>query len=55
MIICPGVRIGARSAVGAGGVVTKDMPEAVVAAVARAILHGRWKNDGVVNGSVEPA
>ena len=30
--ICPGVRIGARSAVGAGSVVTKDIPEDVVAA-----------------------
>ena len=32
VIICPGVRIGARSAVGAGSVVTKDIPEDVVAA-----------------------
>ncbi len=33
VIICPGVRIGARSAVGAGSVVTKDIPpEGVVAA-----------------------
>lgn len=31
-IICPGVKIGARSVVGAGSVVTRDIPEAVIAA-----------------------
>ena len=31
-IICPGVRIGARSVVGAGSVVTRDIPEGVFAA-----------------------
>lgn len=31
-IICPGVRIGARSVIGAGSVVTKDIPEDVLAA-----------------------
>jgi maltose O-acetyltransferase len=31
-IICPGVRIGARSVIGAGSVVTKDIPEGVLAA-----------------------
>jgi maltose O-acetyltransferase len=31
-IICPGVRIGARSVVGAGSVVTRDIPERVFAA-----------------------
>jgi maltose O-acetyltransferase len=45
VIICPGVRIGARSAVGAGSVVTKDIPEAVVAAATRAAFYGRWKNE----------
>lgn len=31
-IICPGVRIGARAVIGAGSVVTRDIPEAVLAA-----------------------
>ena len=31
-IICPGVRIGSRSVIGAGSVVTRDMPEGVFAA-----------------------
>jgi maltose O-acetyltransferase len=31
-IICPGVRIGSRCVVGAGSVVTRDLPEGVVAA-----------------------
>jgi maltose O-acetyltransferase len=31
-ILCPGVRIGARSVVGAGSVVTRDIPEGVFAA-----------------------
>ncbi|MBC7945837.1 MAG: sugar O-acetyltransferase [Burkholderiales bacterium] len=31
-IICPGVRIGARTVIGAGSVVTKDLPEDVFAA-----------------------
>lgn len=31
-ILCPGVRIGPRSVIGAGSVVTKDIPEAVFAA-----------------------
>ncbi|PLC50811.1 maltose acetyltransferase [Pollutimonas subterranea] len=31
-VICPGVRIGARSVIGAGSVVTKDIPDDVFAA-----------------------
>ena len=31
-IICPGVKIGSRSVIGAGSVVTKDIPESVFAA-----------------------
>jgi len=31
-ILCPGVRIGPRSVIGAGSVVTKDIPDAVFAA-----------------------
>jgi maltose O-acetyltransferase len=31
-IICPGVKIGSRSVIGAGSVVTKDLPEGVFAA-----------------------
>jgi maltose O-acetyltransferase len=31
-IVCPGVRIGARSVIGAGSVVTRDVPEDVFAA-----------------------
>ena len=32
MIICPGVKIGGRSIIGAGSVVTKDIPPDVFAA-----------------------
>jgi len=31
-LVLPGVRIGARSIIGAGSVVTRDIPEAVLAA-----------------------
>jgi maltose O-acetyltransferase len=31
-IICPGVRIGSRSVIGAGSVVTRDIPDQVFAA-----------------------
>ena len=32
VVICPGVRIGSRSVIGAGSVVTKDIPDDVIAA-----------------------
>ncbi len=31
VIICPGVKIGSKTVIGAGSVVTKDIPEGVVA------------------------
>jgi maltose O-acetyltransferase len=30
-IICPGVRIGSRTVVGAGSIVTRDIPDGVLA------------------------
>ena len=43
-IVCPGVRIGSRTVIGAGSVVTRDVPEGVLAAgnpcrVIRALDH----------------
>jgi maltose O-acetyltransferase len=32
VIVCPGVRIGSNTTIGAGSVVTKDIPDNVVAA-----------------------
>ncbi|MGB2611605.1 MAG: sugar O-acetyltransferase, partial [Isosphaeraceae bacterium] len=50
-IICPGVRIGSRTVIGAGSVVTRDQPEGVFAAgnpcrVIRKIIENIEADDG---------
>jgi Hexapeptide repeat of succinyl-transferase len=40
-IICPGVRVGARSVIGAGSVVTRDIPEGVL--ILEYTLITRWQ------------
>ena len=40
-IICPGVKIGSKTVIGAGSVVTRDIPDGVFAAGIRAGSSGR--------------
>jgi len=44
-VICPGIRIGARSLIGAGAVVTKDIPSDIVVIGTPARLYKEFKKE----------
>ena len=56
-IICPGVRIGSRCVIGAGSVVTRDIPEGSSAAgnPCRVIRELDGVGSGRMGGSVQPS